>query len=86
MHRKESTVAKWLRGLASNLENRNRRPAFSFGMLLQICLYLTGFGAMCKAAFTVSSPLGWFAIAVSCFVFEWLSRADNEASTNRNGA
>lgn len=85
MHRKESATALWLRRLANSIEDRNRRVlSFSWGMLVQLALYLTGFGALCKAAFAVSSPLGWLAIAVSCFVFERL--AGLEESTDRNKA
>jgi hypothetical protein len=87
MHKKESSVAKWLRTMANGMENRTeRKRAIGFALLMQVCLYLIGFSALCKAAFTVSSPLGWAAIAVSCFVFEWLSRPDNEESANRNNA
>jgi len=87
MHRQESTTAKWLRTVASRLENRTeRKRAIGFALLIQVSLYLIGFGALCRAAFAVSSPLGWLAIAVSCFVFEALSRPENDTSTNRNSA
>lgn len=83
MHRKESHLAKFLRNAANRVENRSIRRTVGLALLLQLALYTLGFGAMCKAAFEISSSLGWFAIAVSAFVFEALTRA--EESTNRNG-
>jgi len=85
MHRKESRLASALVLLAKRIETRHDRESSNpFALLLQLSLYLIGFGALCKSAFTVSSALGWLAIALSCFIFESLAKPN--ATTDRNSA